>query len=691
MKHAVRGFMVSLVLLAAAAYAASDGAEHLPQGRPLIPESAFPGKYPAKRGALPSAAGADTSVRVFVSLISGRDEAGRDLNLMSMNVTNYGFLGNNFSTRTPSMEYPVGSGHEHLVRGGLWVGALAADQNGAFIGVTTAAKDGIAGDAAASATEFSPEGDHIDVRSSLPNNRRFSPLAVSERDLRGDYDDLIPKRAQNNRENHRPLGIVVHQESYCWSFADYRHMVFYHYAIRNTGAPLRDVFVGLYNELASGNKNAYSNWPPTGAWYSKKQIAWVDSLSMFTERYCQSVPIPDNCFYSITPEMAAIKLLGIRPGRVTDADKKVTLQCWSFAPGSAERDEDVELYGLMSAGTKTNLVPIPTDLQPRDGDPVEMISVGPFAQVNPGDTIQVDFVYFGGNNDAELDKRAHTAQRAYELNYLVPVPPPSPRFKVVARESAVDYYWDDSPEAYEDPTSPIKKDFEGYRLYAGAERDDLRLLAQFDLAAAPHDTTGFNTGLDAIRLASPAVIDGVPYQYKYTVDHLKNGFKYFASVTAYDLGTTEIESLESGRSQNEIMVVPSPRSGESGQGVVVFPNPYKVEAAWDHGQNVRDHYLWFANLPSRCTIRIYTLAGDLIYETDFDGATYDGSNARGIFNPANDLPGTFSGGSFGWDLVTRRGQAAATGLYLWSVEDRAGGKRQLGKVLIVKSDREGLQ
>jgi len=106
---------------------------------------------------------------------------------------------------------------------------------------------------------------------------------------------------------------------------------------------------------------------------------------------------------------------------------------------------------------------------------------------------------------------------------------------------------------------------------------------------------------------------------------------------------------------------------------------------------VRDHYLWFANLPSRCTIRIYTLAGDLVYETDFDGATYNGSNARGIYDPANDLPPTLSRATFGWDLVTRRGQAAATGLYLWSVEDRASGKRQVGKVLIVKSDREGLQ
>jgi hypothetical protein len=322
---------------------------------------------------------------------------------------------------------------------------------------------------------------------------------------------------------------------------------------------------------------------------------------------------------------------------------------------------------------------------------VELISVGPFERLDPGDSVTVDFAYMGAPSIELLDKRAHTAQRAFDLHYIVPVPPPSPRFKAVARDGAIDYYWDDSPEAFLDPTSPLPRDFEGYRLYAGHGRDTLNLLAQFDLAGAPNDTTGFNTGLAGVRMAQPVVIDGVTYHYKYTLSNVRDGFKYFAAVTAYDLGTTEIESLESGRDQNEVMVVPAPRPGERAGGVVVFPNPYRVEAAWDHGRNVREHYLWFANLPPHCNIRIYTLAGDLVLDEAFDGATYNGSNARGIYNPASDLPGTFSGATFGWDLVTRRGQAAATGLYMWSVENHATGKTQVGKVLLVKSDREGLQ
>ena len=39
-------------------------------------------------------------------------------------------------------------------------------------------------------------------------------------------------------------------------------------------------------------------------------------------------------------------------------------------------------------------------------------------------------------------------------------------------------------------------------------------------------------------------------------------------------------------------------------------------------------------------------------------------------------------------MITRGGQAAASGLYMYAVEDKATGDKQRGKFLIVKSDRE---
>jgi hypothetical protein len=188
------------------------------------------------------------------------------------------------------------------------------------------------------------------------------------------------------------------------------------------------------------------------------------------------------------------------------------------------------------------------------------------------------------------------------------------------------------------------------------------------------------------------LVDTMLARYKFTVGGLRDGFKYYCAVTAFDLGNSQIAPLESGLSQNRRVVVPGPRPGERpASKPTVFPNPYRVEARWDQGQNVRDHYLWFANLPERCTLRIFTLAGDLLFEKKFDGATYHGEGARGIYDPATSLGApTLSGTMFGWDLLTRHGQAIAAGLYIYSVEDQThGGKYHVGKFLVVKSDREG--
>jgi hypothetical protein len=621
-----------------------------------------------------------------------------DSNLMGITISNYGFIGNNFVSRSPSTEYPLGTGYEHLVRGGLWIGAQALDDNGAFVGVMTSAVDGAQGSSAAAATEFTPAGLEIQVRSTLPNNKFFNATAVSEQDFISSFSDFPPRQSDNSNERGRSMGLLVRQENYTWSFSDFQHFVIFHYVIKNNGPPLSNVWVGMYNEFASGSKNLYSVWPPSssgstvGSWFNKKWVAYDDSLRLFREHYCNTLPVPGGCNLALVPYWIGVKLLGVRPGDIADtSDKKVTLSAWTYAPGSALRDEDTERYDLLRAGTIQDMSG--DDFQPTTGDPVNLLAVGPFRQIDPGDSIEVDFVIVGGAEIEDIQDHARFAQRAYVRDYIVPVPPPSPRFTTVARDNAVDLYWDDSPESATDPTSPNPLDFEGYRVYVGEDRLELQRIAQFDRGTAPNDTTGFNTEFDGVRLDPPVDIDGVTYHYRYTLPSLRNGFKYFTAVTAYDLGNIEIESLESGINQNKLMAVPGPAAGErAGTGVTVFPNPYRVEARWDQGALVRDHYLWFANLPERGTIRIYTLSGDVVFETEFD-ENYRGEGARGLYDPARelDVPApTLSGRMFAWNLITQEGQAAATGLYLYSVEDGKSGERTVGKFLVVKSDREAV-
>ena len=68
-----------------------------------------------------------------------------------------------------------------------------------------------------------------------------------------------------------------------------------------------------------------------------------------------------------------------------------------------------------------------------------------------------------------------------------------------------------------------------------------------------------------------------------------------------------------------------------------------------------------------------------------NAATYDGSEIN-WFSQFGD-PGTkpqFAGGEHAWDLITTHDQAIATGLYLFTVEDKSNGNVKRGRFLIIK-------
>jgi hypothetical protein len=626
-----------------------------------------------------------------------------DNNLVGLSTTNYGFFGNNFTSRAASFEYPLGTGYEHMVRGGYWIGGLTQfSGTGEELRVTTAAVDGSQGSVSASGTEFTPAGNQIIERSKLPNSPTYSPLAVSEQDFVTEYVDFPIKSSVTGGEDHAPLGIRLEQKSYNWSFSRFANFVAVTLKITNTGPPLRNAWVGIYSELASGPKFAYSGWPPSsagggtlGGWYNKKLMGYVPEARLLTEHYCRSASsLPGSCAADVCPPYVGIKLLGIRPDTVST--KQVTMYLANYEPGDTTRDEDSERFNILSTGRITP----PDSLLPgfsADGaspnDPVSLLAVGPFDELLPDSSITVDFAFVGGNDAADLLANAAFAQLAFDFNYVIPEPPASPRMAIVPSDGALEVYWDHSSEFDSDPTSPAPDglDFEGYRVYVGRENEALARVGQYDL----RDTTGFDTGLEAVALADSVQIDGSWYHYRQRVTGLKTGFKYQVAVTAFDTGDDQIESLESGVTQNLSQAVPAPSPAEAvSRRVTVFPNPYKVEAQWDTGALVRDHYLWFANLPQRCTIRIYTLAGDLVKSFAFDGATYDGANARGLYDPAADAATgapSLSGSLFAWDMITDQGQAAASGLYLYAVEDASSGAVQRGKFLVLKSDREGFK
>jgi len=608
-------------------------------------------------------------------------------NRICMTVTNYGFLGNNFINRSPSLEYPCGSTIDHLIRAGMWVGAMTSEGDTL---VTTATYDGYWNTPSPIGVEFAPANLGIEEVSALPNSKRYSPGAYSEQDFIAFYSDYFAPGF--NPKDHIPLGLLVKQRSMEWSYELADAFVLFNFTLKNiSGNTLGAVYLGMYSELASGRKGSYATWPPTG-WFNKKDIAYYDSLRMVSEHHYTL----DN---GKAPSWAAIKLLGYKVNGVPVdlSTKTMSFNWWGWSPGATDKDEDFERYLLMSNG----------EIDPTAGseaplfDAVELMSIGPIDFMGVTDSISIAFAFIGGDDQNNLFKNASWAQKAYDFNFVLPSPPPSPILKVVPGRGKLTLYWDASPETARDPITD-DQDFEGYRIYLGTDNESFDMIRQVDVV----DTAGFNTGLEQLEYPGPPMTTNyivkkqngedstvtIPLKYRLVLDNLKDGFKYWVSVTSYDTGTPEVPSLESGKPQNKLLLIPGPEEAEArASEVTVFPNPYRVRALWD-GDFLRDRYLWFTNLPRKALIRIYTLAGDLVDEIDFDGDTYRAQGARGIYNPSTD-PGKkgaplLSGSMYAWDVISKRDQAVSTGLYIFVVEDETSGptngKKQTGKFLIIK-------
>ena len=97
--------------------------------------------------------------------------------------------------------------------------------------------------------------------------------------------------------------------------------------------------------------------------------------------------------------------------------------------------------------------------------------------------------------------------------------------------------------------------------------------------------------------------------------------------------------------------------------VYVVPDPYVVTNTWE--TNEFGKKLMFTNLPSSCTIKIYTVMGELVDTVDHGSQTQ-----------------TSSGYAF-WDMRTRNDQFIAPGVYLFHAET-PDGHETAGRFLVIK-------
>ena len=645
---------------------------------------------------------------------------------IGITVTNFGVVGHGFRLwpQQPSFQYPKASGIEHLFAGGLWIGANIPAGPTAGIHVTTGAVDISAlRTGVAAGFEFTDDSSsHVTERSTLPDSRFYNPVAISHQDFLADFTDrntttlngeIIPQ--------HIPLNVDVHMETYAFNYAFADNFVVFNYWIRNRNAfDLDSVYVSLYADLVVRNTNLTA--PFGSPFFNKGGLGYIDSLNLgYAYDYNGDGGAADT--------YGAMKFLGSTPYR-----SSTSYQSWTFSnstdPVYFSPATDLDKYAKMATGlTRGQINGIA-----KPSNNMTMVTAGPYSHIAAGDSINVVFALMaakminwkapGGpdvaSNRMNLILASSWSQRTYNgedqngsgiqdtnevwtgpivngvrtpKRYFLPAPPDAPHVKVVPGDKTVDIYWDRSSEASVDPISGAK-DFEGYHIYGTNAGFDLtisqdvlasmNLLGDFDRS---DDNIGYNTGFGNVRLPSPVQFlpDTSHYAYKFTVPGVLNGWQYAFAVTAYDSGDASIGllSLESSKLQTVARVFPgTPAVASSKDPVGVYPNPYYAHAYWD-GAVERQRKLYFRNLPAQAEVRIYSLAGDLVDSFTHEGVTYNGSDIQWMQTFADGTQ-QFAGGEHAWDLISKKDQAIATGLYLFTVKNTATGEIQRGKFLIIK-------
>ncbi len=193
---------------------------------------------------------------------------------------------------------------------------------------------------------------------------------------------------------------------------------------------------------------------------------------------------------------------------------------------------------------------------------------------------------------------------------------------------------------------------------------------------------------DSIPLDTVMTSDGYFkfYEYELTLHDLLPTVPYNINVTAFDYGSPKsgLPSLESSPMVNPAIAYAIPRGIDvdtittKDMEVYVWPNPYRLDAGYSaagleatgsredrNQQPTRARRIHFGNLPSKCTISIFTLDGDLVRVIEHDMNPTDADSSHDY-----------------WDLITRNTQLAVSGLYYWTIESE-GGKTQIGKVAII--------
>ncbi|MFH2050808.1 MAG: hypothetical protein ABIJ12_15345 [bacterium] len=321
------------------------------------------------------------------------------------------------------------------------------------------------------------------------------------------------------------------------------------------------------------------------------------------------------------------------------------------------------LWSLASLG--------PWDLEPGDSIRIVMAeligSISYEKAFNPNTTEQE--VAQAGRSD--LYTASDRVQFNYEHQYNVPDPPAAPASFNLTRLGGTTVgnilMWQDDAEGIPDPDYAGEESFDlaGYRIY----RSDYLPFGPWQCIAD-------------ISKQDEAYYDSFTQSYTFIDLSVNTGYGYYYAITSYDTGhvcwppdisaifpetgSNIVPTMESSKYPNhtiEPFIAAFSPVNTTLDSILVVPNPFVMRSGFI-APGSKD-VISFVNIPSPCTIRIYTIRGDLVKSIEH----YENI------------------GIAQWDQVTEFGQFAESGFYIYHVTSNAPetkGKTKIGKFAIVR-------
>lgn len=389
----------------------------------------------------------------------------------------------------------------------------------------------------------------------------------------------------------------------------------------------------------------------------------------------------------LAPAFVGVKLLYSSPNDL-GSETRFNQVGWSAANNTADwhgpfdgKGSNEDRYEVLKdISLVSNYVDRPTHELMTNSRMWTMMTFGPY-NIAPGDSIRIVFaeIVDGISYDKAIDidsyptnlvnslsrnKFRATSDRAlftFENNFNHPDPPAAPEFSVDFNredESVANVIsWNSEMENIADPDDG-EFDLTGYIIYRSSY-----------LPIGPWEV------VDTVFVGEGDYFNGD--EYSYTDENVEVGNSYYYALTVFDNGkdswpinpnaripetrTNKVPPMESSIFANRMIepfIATLPPS-ETIDDILVVPNPFIIGRG--SSRPGEGDQIQFVNIPNPCTIRIYTVRGDLVKKIDVregDGAIVS------------------------WDQITDHGQFVKSGIYVFHVDSELGTK--IGKLAIVR-------